>query len=66
MNKYNVGDVVKIRSYTTKNIASTTFQTSIAVIISDKQTYGFLYDIIVCGKENKTYFVQQKDIVEKL
>lgn len=64
--KYNIGDIVKIRSYTTKDIICTTFKTSIAVIVSSKQAYGFMYDVIICGQENKTYYVQEQDIIEKL
>ena len=73
-NKYNVGDVVRIDCYASEKrdgvYMPVMLANKVAVITQKKLSFNLehyrVYDVIVCGKENKVYEVQEKDIVEKL
>ena len=54
---YNIGDIVKLKD---------SHLGKIAIITNSTKWLPVLYDVIICGEENKVYEIQEKDIVEKL
>lgn len=73
-NKYNIGDVVRIDCYASEKrngaYVPVMLVNKVAVILQTKLSFNLqdyrTYDVIICGKENKVYEIQERDIVEKL
>ena len=72
--KYNIGDVVKIDAYAAEKrdgaYLPVMLVNKLAVITQTKLSFNLqdyrVYDVIVCGKENKVYEIQENGILEKL
>lgn len=56
--KYNIGDLVRISAWNKTMMAIITNET----ILFQK----VLYEMVICGKENKVYYVYEHDVVEKV
>ena len=73
-NKYNIGDVVRIDCYASEKrdgvYVPVMLVNKVAVITQTKLSFNLqdyrVYDVIICGKENKVYEIQERDILEKL